>query len=121
MQIIEPYATNHDRRTFERFLARFPVKFKDSRKGYGANVSLRDACAQGVKITTKEQLFLNDSVTLEIELPDCKEPMTLKGQVVWVMADEASGMRDVGLKFHKIDFVHMSRLYQFVPPTLASL
>ena len=110
-----------DRRIFERFLARFPVRFKDNRKGYGANVSLRNACAQGAKITTKEQLYLNDSVTLEVELPDCKEPMTLKGQVVWVTNDDESGMRDVGLKFHTIDLVHMSRLYKFIPPAMASL
>ena len=110
-----------DRRTFERFLARFPVRFKDSRKDYGTNVSLRNASALGAKITTKEQLYLNDSVTLEIELPDCKEPMTLKGQVVWIANDDESGMRDAGLKFHTIDLVHMSRLYKFVPPAMASL
>jgi|SRR3989338_1810106 len=110
-----------DRRTFERFIARFPVKFRDSGKDYGANVSLRNASAQGAKIATKERLFLKDSVTLEIELPDCRRPMTLKGQVVWVANDDESGMHDVGLKFHTIDLVHMSRLYQFIPPAVASL
>src|SRR3989338_635040 len=110
-----------DCRTFERFVARFPARFRDSHRSYGINVSLRDASAQGIKITTKEQLFVNDSVTLEIELPDCKRPMTLKGQVVWVTNDDESGMRDVGLKFHTIDLLHMSRLYQFIPPAVASL
>lgn len=110
-----------DRRTFARFVARFPVRFKGSRKSYGTNVSLRDACAQGVKITTREPVFIHDSVMLEIELPDCKDPMTLKGEVVWVVFDETSGMRDVGLKFHTVDLVHMSRLYKFIPPSMASL
>ena len=110
-----------DRRTFERFIARFPVRFRDSQKNYGSNVSLRNASALGVKITTKEQLFVNDSVTLEIELPDCKKPMTLKGQVVWVANDSESSMHDVGVKFHTIDLVHMSRLYQFIPAAMASL
>lgn len=110
-----------DRRTFERFIARFPVRFRDSQKNYGTNVSLRNASAFGIKITTKEQLFVNDSVTLELELPDCKRPMILKGQVVWVASDDGSGMHDVGIKFHTIDLVHMSRLYQFIPPAMASL
>lgn len=110
-----------DRRTFERFTARFPVRFRDSSRDYGTNVSLRNASAQGIKITTKEQLFVNDSVTLEIELPDCKWPMILKGQVVWVANDDESGTRDVGLRFHTIDLVHMSRLFQFIPPAMASL
>ncbi len=113
--------TAEDRRIFERFIARFPVKFRDSYKGYGTNVSLRNASAQGIKITTKEQLFVNDSVTLEIELPDCKRPMTLKGQVVWVANDTESGMRDVGVKFHAVDLLHMSRLFHCVPPAMASL
>lgn len=119
MRIAEP--SMEDRRTFERFIARFPVRFRDSHKGYGTNVSLRNASALGVKITTKEHLFVHDSVTLEIELPDCKRPMTLKGQVVWVVNDDESGTHDVGLKFHTIDLVHMSRLYQFIPPAMASL
>ena len=110
-----------DRRIFERFIARFPVRFRDSQKGYGSNVSLRNASALGVQITTKEQLFVNDSLTLEIELPDCKQPMTLKGQVVWAAHDSESGMNDVGVKFHTVDLVHMSRLYQFVPAAMASL
>ena len=47
--------------------------------------------------------------------------MTLKGQVVWVANDSESSMRDVGVKFHTIDLVHMSRLYQFIPAAMASL
>ena len=113
--------SREDRRTFERFIARFPVKFRDSHKGYGTNVSLRNASAQGARITTKEQLFVNDSVTLEVELPDCKKPMTIKGQIVWVAQDAESGTRDAGVKFHTIDLVHMSRLFQFIPPAMASL
>lgn len=108
-----------DRRTFGRFNARFPARFKDNRHDYGTNVSLRNASAQGAQITTKEQLYINDSVTLEVELPDCKQPMTLKGQVVWAVEDD-SGMWDVGLKFHTIDLAHMSRLYKFVTPAITS-
>ncbi|MBI5150045.1 MAG: PilZ domain-containing protein [Candidatus Omnitrophica bacterium] len=109
-----------DRRAFERFNARFPVRFKDSRNDYGTNISLRNASAQGAQITTKQRLYLNDSVILEVELPDYKEPMTLSGQVVWVTGDE-SGMWDIGLKFHAVDLMHMSRLYKFVMPAITSV
>ena len=109
-----------DRRAFERFNARFPVRFKDSQHDYGTNVSLRNASAQGAQITTKDRLYLNDSVILEVELPDCKEPMTLRGQVVWAVGDE-SGMWDIGLQFHAIDLMHMSRLYKFVTPAITSV
>lgn len=108
-----------DRRTFDRFAARFPARFKDSRCDYGTSVSLRNASADGLKITTREQLYIEDSVTLEVELPDCKEPMILKGHVVWVKSEDP-GIWDVGLKFFKIDLPHMSRLYKFVEPSLSA-
>lgn len=116
---IEEYGIE-DRRAFERFSARFPVRFKANGHDYGANVSLRNASALGAMITTTQRLYLNDSVALEVALPDCKVPMTLKGQVVWAVRDE-SGMWDIGLKFHTIDLVHMSRLYKFVVPTVSSV
>lgn len=102
-----------DRRMFERFVARFPVKFQDSNRDYGTDVSLRNASAQGAKITTKERLYLNDHVSLEVELSDSKSPMILKGQVVWVRKEEPD-VWDAGLKFHNVDLAHISRLYKFV-------
>lgn len=111
--------TAEDRRTFERFTARFPARFKDSRYDYGASVSLRNASAQGVKITTKEHLYINDSVTLEVELPDCKDPLTIKGQVVWIRSEDPN-VWDVGLKFHETDLVHIARLYKFTASLPAS-
>ena len=55
-----PAQTNEERRIFERFSARFPVKFKDAREDYGSDVFLRDASAQGIRIMTKERFFLDD-------------------------------------------------------------
>ena len=52
-----------ERRIFERFPSRYPAKFKDARNGFGTDVYLRDASAGGVKITTKERLYLNDNIT----------------------------------------------------------
>ena len=99
-----------ERRTFERFPARFPVKFKDAREGFGTNVFLRDASAEGARLTTQEHLFLNDSVSLEVQLPDGKGPLTLKGQVMWTKNKEPN-IWDVGLRFHKTDLMNMWRVY----------
>jgi len=103
--------TLDERRTFERFSTRFPAKFKDTRTEYGDQVYLRDASAEGVKLTSREQLFANDHVALEVKVPDAHEyPMNIRGEVIWVKNVEP-GMWDVGLKFHTIDFLHMARLY----------
>ena len=80
--------TIRERRIFERFSARFPVKFKDAREGYGTEVFLRDASAQGIRILTKERFFLDDQLSLEVELPDGGEPMILSGRVVWAKLSE---------------------------------
>ena len=103
--------TSEERRVFERFSARFPVKFKDARQDYGAEVFLRDASAQGVRIITKERFFLDDQLDLEVELPDGGEPMALSGNVVWVKLLNLS-LWDIGIQFPQVDFLKMQRLFK---------
>jgi Tfp pilus assembly protein PilZ len=100
-----------DRRIFERFSARFPVKFKDERENYGTEVSLRDASAQGMRILSKERFFLEDQISLEVELPDGGEPMVLSGRVIWVKSSDSS-LWDIGVQFHQVNFLKMQRLFK---------
>ncbi|MCK5014104.1 MAG: PilZ domain-containing protein [Candidatus Omnitrophica bacterium] len=110
----EPLGSSfEDRRLFERFPSRFPAKFKDTRGDFGADIYLRDASAGGVKITTKERLYLNDKVTLEVDMSDGKGDMTLRGAVAWVKNKETE-MWDIGIRFHKIVFMDMWRPYKFI-------
>ena len=103
--------TAGERRIFERFSARFPVKFKDTREDYGADVFLRDASAQGIRILTKERFFLDDQLSLEVELPDGGEPMVLSGRVVWVKFLNSS-LWDIGIQFQQVNFLRMQRLFK---------
>ena len=103
--------TIDERRTFERFSARFPVKFKDTRESYGTEVFLRDASAQGLRILSKERFFLEDLLTLEVELPDGGEPMVLSGNVVWAKLVNLS-LWDLGIQFPQVDFLKMQRLFK---------
>ena len=100
-----------DRRVFERFSARFPAKFKDAREDYGSDVFLRDASASGARILTKERFFLDDQLSLEVELPDGGEPMILSGRVVRVKPLDLS-LWDVGLQFPQVKFLKMQRLFK---------
>ena len=101
-----------ERRLFERFSARFPAKFKDSRSDYGTDVFLRDASASGVHIVTTERMFLDDPVAIEIEVPDGGSPMVVTGRVAWSRPANAS-MWDVGLQLPKVNFMQMHRLFKF--------
>ncbi|MCA9407747.1 MAG: PilZ domain-containing protein [Candidatus Omnitrophica bacterium] len=99
-----------ERRFFERFSSRYPARIKDSREEFGARFHLREASAEGVRIRSTEKVFNNDSLTLEVKLPDGHDPMILKGHVVWTK-NQDSKVWDIGLKFHKIRLMHLSRLY----------
>ena len=103
-----------EKRVFERFSARFPAKLKDAREEFGHMLNLRDASAIGVRLTSRDRLFINDTITVEVRVPDAKGPMVLKGQVVWCKSKESNF--DVGLRLHRIDLMHMQRLYKFVAP-----
>lgn len=103
--------TGSERRLFERFAARLPAKFKDTRNDFGTTVSLRDASAQGVRLISRERVFLHDSISIEVKLPDSDHIMSLRGEVVWAKRFEDI-FWDIGLKFYQIDLVALSRLYQ---------
>ena len=90
-----------DRRVFDRFTARFPVKFRDAREDFGTNVFLRDFSADGAKIVTKRNLFVNDNIDLLVELPDGHEPLTVQGKIVWARKTNPANW-DAGVKFYKI-------------------
>lgn len=104
-----------EKRVFERFSARFPAKFKDARDEFGYQLNLRDASAFGVRLSSRDRLFINDTVTVEVRVPDANGPMVLKGQVVWCRSKDVANY-DVGLKLHRVDLMHMQRLYKFVAP-----
>ena len=101
-----------ERRLFERFSARFPTKFKDSRNEYGTDVFLRDASASGAHILSSERMFLDDPVALEVEVPDGGSPMVLNARVAWVKYANAA-MWDIGLQFPRVNFMHIQRLFKF--------
>ena len=103
--------TIEERRIFQRFSARFPVKFKDTREEFGAEVFLRDACAQGVRILSKERFFLEDQISLEVELPDGGEPMVIDGHVVWAKLLDLS-LWDIGIQLSQVKFLKMQRLFK---------
>ena len=101
-----------ERRLYQRFSARFPAKFKDSRQDFGSNVFLRNASASGIQIATLEKLFAHDHVALEVELPDGFSPMPIAGEVVWVRQSQPN-IWEAGLNLNKTNLVRMSRLYKF--------
>jgi len=101
-----------ERRIFDRFTSRFPAKYKDTRGDFGQDVFLRNASASGAQFITRERIFYNDRVSLEVELPDGISPMVLNGRVVWSKPANAA-MWEIGLQFDDVNFMKMQRLFKF--------
>ena len=107
-----PADLSEDKRLFERFSAKFPAKFKDSRESFGTRVSLRDVSAQGAKIDTTERFYLNDCVSIEVKLPDGIESLKIRGEVVWCKNVD-SNISEFGIKFYETKFMQLSRLFKY--------
>jgi hypothetical protein len=113
--VMEQMVEERESRLFQRFPARFPVKFKHSREEFSSDVFLRDASAQGLRLTSRKRMFLHDSVALLVSLPDGKEPLTLNGRVVWTKT-KGQDLWDVGLEFHKINLMNLHRIFHLIMP-----
>ena len=104
-----------ERRLFQRFLSRFPARVQDANEGFGEKMFLRDSSADGVRLSSTERHYLDDNLTLEVSLPDSKQPLVLRGRVVWSRSKDQEHW-DIGLKFHRPQLMRLSRLYEVTHP-----
>jgi hypothetical protein len=98
-----------DKRVFQRFAVKFPVRFLDLASGR-ENVALtQDISAKGIGLTTKEELKPRASVEIWLEVPDKGEPIYTRGEVIWATPVEAGEYR-VGVNLEKADLMGLSRI-----------
>lgn len=100
-----------DRRMFDRFVAQFPVKFKDSTKNFGTEAVLRDISADGARIFTKNRILPEEKINLLVELPDGHDPVALEARVVWTVPTGINQW-DAGLKLDNLRLMNLHRLYK---------
>lgn len=105
-------AVSEERRLFARFVSRFPTKLKDSDEEYGENFFLRDVSAGGVRIASRQRLFIEDFLSLNVELSDSKEPINLNGRVRWVK-NHSANVWEAGMEFNKVDLMRVHRIMKY--------
>lgn len=101
-----------DRRLFDRFPARFPSKFRDTSLDFGMDVFLKDVSATGLRLTTRQKMFLDDVVSVEVQMPDGLDPVVLNGRVRWIH-QVMTELWEIGVEFHRVDFMRMHRLVRY--------
>jgi len=102
-----------ERRIFDRFSARFPVKIKNSEHEFGEKIFLSDISAQGACIATKQRISIDDEIGILVKLPDGKEPVPLNGRIKWVK-DKNPSTWHAGVEFEQINFMTTQRIFTLV-------
>lgn len=97
-----------DNRIFERFQARFPLRFlnlSDNREGQART---QDISAKGVGIVTKDKLMPNTPLEMWLDIPDRGEPLYMRGEVVWSKSQGQDEYR-TGINLEKAELMGLSR------------
>jgi len=98
-----------DRRIFERFQSRLPVRFidlKGNREGAGQTV---DISAKGIGFMAKDDLRLRTPLEMWLEIPDKGEPFYTRGEVAWSKMI-APNEFNIGVNLERADLMGMSRV-----------
>ena len=102
-----------DRRIFERFTARFPLRFLSAVENKEGQAVTRDISAKGVGFVTDEELVPHTGLEMWFEVPDKGEPIYARGQVAWLRRAEPAKFR-AGVELEKADFMGISRVLRAI-------
>ena len=98
-----------DRRVFERFKARLPVRFIDLKRNQEGAAYTCDVSAKGMGLVSQKQVNPYTPMELWLDIPDKGEPLYARGEVVWSKEAEANQFR-AGVELEKADLMGMSRV-----------
>ncbi len=98
-----------DRRIFERFTAKFPLRFIDLKENREGEASTQDISAKGVGFLSKEEMRAHTPLEMWLEIPDKAEPLYARGEVMWSKSLEPNQHR-IGVNLEKADLMGLSRV-----------
>ena len=98
-----------DRRVFERFAAKFPVRCLDGLSGRELKAESADLSAKGICLAAAENLAVSLPLELWLEVPDQGEPFYARGEVAWCQPGQAGCFR-IGVHLERADLMGVSRV-----------
>ena len=98
-----------DRRIFQRFNIRFPVKLLDLNSGNEIAAETSDVSAKGFGVWSKELLKPHTPVEAWLKIPDRGDPLYTRGDVVW-SRPESGGDYRLGIDLERADLMGLSRI-----------
>ncbi|OQB12535.1 MAG: PilZ domain protein [Candidatus Omnitrophica bacterium ADurb.Bin205] len=98
-----------DRRIFQRFNIRFPVKLLDLNSGQEVVAETSDISAKGIGVWSRDAIAQNTPLEAWLKIPDKGEPLYTRGNVVWSRPD-SSGEYRLGIDLERADLMGLSRI-----------
>jgi len=102
-----------DRRIFDRFVAKFPVKFINLRENKESEAIIEDVSAKGIGFEANEEMQPRTPLEMWLKIPDKGEPLYTRGEVVWSRMVEPNKYR-VGVNLEKADLMGLSRVLRVI-------
>jgi hypothetical protein len=100
---------NQDRRIFDRFTAKFPLRLINLRENKESEALSDDVSAKGIGFTATQQVQLRTPLEMWLKIPDKGEPLYTRGEVVWSMMVEPNKYR-IGVNLERADLMGLSRV-----------
>lgn len=102
-----------DRRIFDRFSAKFPVKLINLWENSEQEGMADDVSAKGIGFSVREELKPKTPLEMWLNIPDRGEPLYTRGEVVWSTMVEPNNFK-VGVNLEKADLMGLSRVLRVV-------
>jgi len=102
-----------DRRIFQRFRVKYPLRFLEMKSGKEGIASTSDISARGMNITTAEQLTAPMTLEMWLTVPDRGEPLYTRGEVVWSKPLSESEYQ-VGINLEKAELMALARVLRAI-------
>ncbi len=99
----------NDRRIFQRFDARIPVKILDLNSGAELAGETYDISAKGIGLMLKQKLAMKTPLEAWLQIPDKGEPLYTRGITTWSRQEGESGYR-AGVELERADLMGLSRI-----------
>lgn len=98
-----------DRRIFERFSVKLPVRFLGANSDKEKEAQTSDISAKGIGLVANEELLPNTVLEIWLHIPDKGQPLYARGKVVWSETISADDHR-AGINLEKANLMGMSRI-----------
>jgi type IV pilus assembly protein PilZ len=108
-----------NKRESPRIATNIEIKFRE--KGSFLRSYMLNVNNGGLFLKTEKPLAIDAEVTMQIQLPDDKEVMTVEGRVVWTNSKSKAFPLGMGIQFTKIMPEHQEKVKAFVNANLKEI